>query len=285
MNPLMPVWQVALVAFASSAACSFLVWAVSLARHNVALADSDWSVSIMVSAVVFALGLPPLRPTILAMLLLSAAWALRLSLFITWRSWGQPEERRYAQMRQRNEPHFEWKSLYLVFGLQALLAWLVAMPFLAAALALGAGNTWSGLHSLGLAVALFGLLFEALADAQMATFKARAPKADKVMNHGLWRYSRHPNYFGESCVWWGIALLALAGGGAWYALQSPVLVTFLLLKVLGVNLQEQHLQSRGPAYLDYVRRTSAFLPLCPRKRLRADGPVDNDFAEKLMERL
>ena len=264
MDPLMPVWQLALVALASSAACSLLVWAVSVVRHNVALADRVWSVSIMVSAVVFVLGLPPISHTVGAMLLLGAAWALRLSLFITWRSWGQPEERRYAQMRQRNAPHFKWKSLHLVFGLQAMLAWLVAMPFLAAAVAPDTGNAWSGLHSLGLAVALFGLLFEALADAQMAAFKARAPKADEVMNQGLWRYSRHPNYFGESCLWWGIALLALAGGGAWWALLSPVLVTFLLLKVSGVNLQEQHLQSRGPAYVDYVRRTSAFLPRWPK---------------------
>ncbi len=88
------------------------------------------------------------------------------------------------------------------------------MPFLAAATAPGPATAWSGLHSLGLMVALLGLLFEALADAQMAAFKARAPKADVVMNQGLWRYSRHPNYFGESCLWWGIALLALAGGGA-----------------------------------------------------------------------
>ena len=264
MDPLMPVWQLALVALASSAACSFLAWTVSVVRSNVAFADRVWSVSIMASAVVFAFGLPPLRQTVGAMLLLGAAWALRLSLFITWRSWGQPEERRYAQMRRRNEPHFEWKSLYLVFGLQALLAWLVAMPFLAAAAAPGPATAWSALHSLGLAVALFGLLFEALADAQMAAFKARAPKADEVMNHGLWCYSRHPNYFGESCVWWGIALLALAGGGAWWALLSPGLVTFLLLKVSGVNLQDQHLQSRGPAYVDYVRRTSAFLPCWPK---------------------
>jgi len=264
MDLLMPVWQLALAALASSAVCSCLVWAVSVVRRNVALADRVWSVLIMVSALVFALGLPPLRQTVGTMLLLGAAWALRLSLFITWRSWGQPEERRYAQMRQRNEPHFEWKSLYLVFGLQALLAWLVAMPFLAAAAAPGPATAWSGLHSLGLAAALSGLLFEAVADAQMAAFKARAPKADEVMNQGLWRYSRHPNYFGESCLWWGIALLALAGGGAWWALLSPVLITFLLLKVSGVNLQEQHLQSRGPAYVDYMRRTSAFLPCWPK---------------------
>ena len=105
MAPLMPVWQLALVALASSAACSFLVWIMSMVRHNVALADRVWSVPIVVSAVVFALGLPPLGHTVGAMLLLGAAWALRLSVFITWRSWGQPEER-----RQRNEPHFRWLS-------------------------------------------------------------------------------------------------------------------------------------------------------------------------------
>ena len=264
MYPLMPVWQLTLLALVSSAACSFLVWTVSVARHNVALADRVWSVLIMTSSVVFALGVPQISQTLGTMLLLGTAWALRLSLFITWRSWGQPEERRYAQMRQRNEPHFEWKSLYLVFGVQALLAWLVAMPFLAAAVTQGAGNAMSVLHGLGIAVALFGLLFEALADAQMAAFKAKAPKANEVMSQGLWHYSRHPNYFGESCFWWGIALLALAGGGAWWALLSPVLITFLLLKVSGVNLQEKHLQSRGAAYVDYVRRTSAFVPRWPK---------------------
>ena len=260
----MAVWQLALVALASSVACSLLVWVVSAGRHNAALADRAWSLLIMVSAIVFVLGLPPLRDRVAVMLMIGAAWALRLSLFITWRSWGQPEERRYAQMRQRNQPHFAWKSLYLVFGLQALLAWLVAMPFLAAATAPGAAAAWSGLDALGLALALFGLLFEVVADAQMAAFKARSPKPDAVMNQGLWRYSRHPNYFGESCLWWGVAVVALAGGGAWWALLSPVLITFLLLKVSGINLQEQHLQARGTAYADYVRHTSAFLPRRPK---------------------
>lgn len=260
MNSPTHFWQLALAALACSATCSALVWIVSIVRRNVALADRVWSVLIMVSAAVFVLGLPPLRDRVIVMLLLGAAWALRLSLFITWRSWGQPEERRYVQMRQRNQPHFAWKSLYLVFGLQALLAWLVAMPFLAAAAAPGAGDAWSGLDSLGLSVAVFGLLFEATADAQMAAFKSKSPKADEIMDLGLWRYSRHPNYFGESCLWWGMACLAVASGGAWWAWLSPALVTFLLLKVSGVNLQEQHLHSRGPAHADYVRRTSAFVP-------------------------
>lgn len=269
MSFLISFWQIAFAALASSAACSFLVWVVSVARKNVALADRVWAALIMVSAMVFVLGFPPLSDREVLMLLLGTAWSVRLSLFITLRSWGQPEERRYAQIRLRNQPHFDWKSLYLVFGLQALLAWLVAMPFLAAAAVPGAAKAWSVLDILGISMALFGLLFEAIADAQMASFKATSPKPDAIMDQGLWRYSRHPNYFGESCLWWGIAVLALAAGGAWWALLSPVLVTFLLLKVSGVNLQKEHLQARGPAYSDYVRRTSVFLPRRP-KAVAAD---------------
>lgn len=254
---------VALVALASSLTCGLVVWLASLQRNNAALADRAWPVLIMVSAAVFVIGLLPLSQRVLVMLLLGAAWALRLSLFITWRSWGHPEERRYAQMRQRNQPHFGWKSLYRVFLLQATLAWLVATPFLAAAAGPGAARGWWVLDSLGLALALFGLLFEATADLQMAAFKARATAPDAVMNKGLWRYSRHPNYFGESCLWWGLALFALAAGSPW-ALLSPVLITFLLLRVSGITLQEPHLKERSPAYADYMRRTSAFLPLPPK---------------------
>jgi steroid 5-alpha reductase family enzyme len=260
----MTVMQLALAGLASSLACSLVVWAVSALRHNAALADRVWSVLIMVSAAVFVSGPLPLNERVTVMLVVGAVWAARLSVFITWRSWGQPEERRYAQMRQRNQPHFVWKSLVTVFGLQAVLAWLVAMPFLAATDTSGTAPTWSALDSLGLALALFGLLFEATADAQMAAFKAGAPQAHAVMNKGLWRYSRHPNYFGESCVWWGLGLMATAAGGGW-ALLSPVLITVLLLKVSGANLQEPHLQARGPAYADYMRRTSAFVPRPPKR--------------------
>jgi steroid 5-alpha reductase family enzyme len=260
--------QLAFAALASSLACSLSVWVISVMRQNVAFADRVWSVLIMVSAAVFVIGLPPLRDRVAVMLLVGTVWALRLSLFITWRSWGQPEDRRYALMRERGQPHFEWKSMITVFALQALLAWLVAMPFLAASVSPGAANPWSTLDSLGLALALFGLLFEATADLQMMNFKANKIKSNTtqpgaVMSKGLWHYSRHPNYFGESCVWWGLGLMAVSAGGAW-ALLSPVLVTILVLKVSGTNLQEPHLQSRSPAYSDYMRRTSAFVPRPPK---------------------
>ncbi len=251
------------MALLASLVCSALVWLVSLRHDNVAIADRAWPLLITVSAVVFVTGIAPLHVRIVVMLVLVVAWGLRLGLFITWRSWGQPEDRRYVDMRERNQPNFRWKSLYLVFGLQAVLAVLVALPFMAVATAQGGVSAWSGFDSAGLALALFGMVFEAIADAQMAAFKANAPKEGSVMNTGLWRYSRHPNYFGESCFWWGMYLFALSAD-AWWAVLSPILITFLLLKVSGINLQEQYLQSRGHAYVDYMQRTSAFLPWRPK---------------------
>src|SRR5262249_20200326 len=144
------------------------------------------------------------------------AWALRLSLYIFWRHRGQPEDRRYQDIRRRNEPHFAWKSLYLVFGLQAVIAWIVAVPLMATC---ASATAWNALDAMGLALFAFGLAFEAVADAQLAAFKARPRHDDAVLETGLWRYSRHPNYFGECCVWWGLWVMALAAG-AWWSIVS-----------------------------------------------------------------
>jgi steroid 5-alpha reductase family enzyme len=197
------------------------------------------------------------------MLIVVVVWALGLSLFITWRSWGKAEDRRYADMRKRNQPNFDLKSLYLVFALQALLASVVATPFLAAVATVGAHNSWSWLDGAGMALAVFGVLLEIIADTQMAAFKKQEVSQDKVMQTGLWRYSRHPNYFGESCLWFGLYLMALSAGGCW-AFISPVLITFLLLKVSGINLQDQNLKGRSQEYIDYVGRTAAFAPWPPK---------------------
>lgn len=261
----MTVWQIMLTALAANLLFSSMVWLFSAVRSNVGFADRVWSLMIMLSACIFVFALPPVSSQSLAMMLVGSLWAARLSFFITWRSWGKVEDSRYAEMRKRNEPNFVWKSLYLVFDLQAVLAWLIAMPFLAVARSPKSANDWSWLDWLGLAVAVFGFLFEAIADAQMAAFKAKSFKASEagsVMQTGLWRYSRHPNYFGESCVWWGMGLFALSAGG-WWALLSPVLITFLLLKVSGINLQEKNSSSRNAAYLNYLRITSAFVPWPP----------------------
>jgi steroid 5-alpha reductase family enzyme len=235
-------------------------WVVSLVKSDVSIVDAMWSLLILAAALVYAAVLPPTGPRAPWVLPLAALWALRLSAHITWRNWGEPEDRRYQAIRARNEPRFALKSLYLVFGLQGVLATIVSLPLLAA---LAAPVPLAWLDAFGLALVVFGVLFEAVADWQLARFKADPGNRGKVMDHGLWRYSRHPNYFGEFCVWWGFFLVALAAGG-WWSILSPLLMSVLLLKVSGVALLEQDIGERRPAYRDYVARTNAFFPGAPR---------------------
>lgn len=238
---------------AASLALAFATWLVSLVKRDASIVDSVWSWLILAAGVSYGLASGEV-------LLLAALWALRLSVYITWRNWGEPEDRRYQAIRERNQPGFALKSLYLVFGLQGVLAWIVSLPLLATALAAASRPE---LKALGMAVVVVGMLFEAIADWQLARFRAQTASHGRVMDGGLWRYSRHPNYFGESCVWWGFYLIALASGG-WWAIVSPLLMTVLLLKVSGVTLLEKDLRGRKPEYLDYVRRTNAFFPGPPK---------------------
>jgi steroid 5-alpha reductase family enzyme len=192
-------------------------------------------------------------------LALTAVWALRLSLHITIRNHGASEDRRYQAIRRNNQPGFAWKSLYIVFGLQALLAWIIAMP-LAAAMSSPGPLGW--LDAIAAAAWLVGMVFEVVGDAQLARFRADPGNRGEVLDRGLWRWTRHPNYFGECLLWWGFFGFALAAG-AWWTVFSPILMTFLLLRVSGVTLLEQDIGERRPAYADYIRRTSAFVPWPP----------------------
>lgn len=256
-----PEWlDAALAGLAFSAALAFATWLASLARRDASLVDRVWSLCIAGAGAVYFVLLPAQDvPRGLVVLLVAAAWALRLSLFISWRNWGQGEDRRYRRIRERNQPHFGFKSLYLVFGLQAVLAWVVSAPLL---VAMYSGAVLGLLDLAGLALAVFGLVYESVADAQMARFNGDPGNDGKVMDRGLWRHTRHPNYFGECCVWWGLWLVAVGGAGwdaAWSAV-SPLLMTVLLLRVSGVRLLEQDIADRRPAYRDYIARTNAFVP-------------------------
>ena len=255
----------ALAGLAFIAALAVLTWLWSLARRDVSIVDSLWSIFIAAGGAIYALSLPwtSARPAL--MLALAAAWALRLSIYITWRNHGKGEDRRYRQIRARNQPNFALKSLYLVFGLQAALAWIVSAPFLAGIVGTSPINA---LDIVGALVAAFGIVFEAIGDQQMANFKADPANQGQVMDRGLWRTTRHPNYFGECCTWWGLYLIALAAGGAAWSIVSPLLMTVLLLKVSGVSLLEADIGERRPAYRDYVARTNAFVPGWPRRKAR-----------------
>ncbi|MCK9684659.1 DUF1295 domain-containing protein [Scleromatobacter humisilvae] len=240
-------------------------WIASLVRHDVSLVDRLWSLMIAGPAVVYAAQASSTSPRAIAVLVLVLAWGLRLAAYITWRNWGHGEDRRYQEIRARNQPHFAFKSLYLVFALQMVLAWIVSAPTLAA---LAGDRAFGTLDVAGIVVALVGFLFEAIGDAQMAAFRREPSHKGQVMDRGLWRYTRHPNYFGEACFWWGVWLIALAAGGAaaiWTVL-SPLLMTVLLLKVSGVAMLEKDIGERRPAYRDYIARTNAFIPGPPRRK-------------------
>ena len=253
--------QVAPWGLAASATLAGVAWAGSVVRHDASLVDRWWSALIAASALAYAVVLPASGSRAVAMGALLLVWALRLAIYISWRNWGHGEDRRYQAIRARNQPNFAFKSLYLVFGLQAAIAWIVAMPFLAG-FAVDAPLGVAG--GIGAALAAFGIVFEAVADVQMARFKADPANRGQVMDRGLWHLSRHPNYFGEACTWWGLWLMAVPAGGAW-SIVSPLVMTTLLLKVSGVTLLEQDIGERRPAYRDYILRTSAFVPWWPKR--------------------
>jgi len=243
----------------ANVALGLIAWAASIPARDVSIVDAAWGLLVVAPAIVVAAVIPEPGPRALLTLLLSGAWALRLAVHIAWRHRGQPEDRRYQAIRRRNEPNFAVKSVYLVFGLQALLAWVVSMPLVAA---VASAEPWGTLDLAGFALLSFGLVFETVADAQLTRFRSEPRTKGTVMDRGLWRYSRHPNYFGECCIWWGAWLVAAAGGMAW-TIPSPLLMTVLLLKVSGVTLLESDIRERRPGYADYVRRTPAFFPWRP----------------------
>jgi len=235
-------------------------WVLSLIRRNVAIVDSLWSLMFVLAAVTYAAAAPTLGARALLVLLLVSVWALRLSIYITVRNWGHGEDRRYQSIRARNQPNFEMKSLYLIFGFQALLAWAISLPLLGAILNPGPLGI---LDIAGASLWLVGFTFEAGGDWQLARFKADPANQGKVMDTGFWRYTRHPNYFGDFSVWWGLYLIALAAG-AWWSIIGPFGMSVLLMRVSGVTLLEKDIGERRPQYADYIRRTNAFFPGPPR---------------------
>ena len=237
-----------------------LTWLLSLRLRDVSIVDSAWSLMFLVAAVVFfsAVGQPGWRQWLILALVL--IWALRLRLHLTCRNLGEPEDRRYQKIREKYSPNFGIKSLGIIFIFQAVLAWLVAMP-LWPSLSSQAGFSFWDLA--GLLLWSTGMIFESVADWQLARFRADHANAGKVMNYGLWHYSRHPNYFGEFLIWWGFYCFAVSNG-AWWSIPGPLLISWLLLKFSGVVMLEQDIAERRPAYQEYINTTNAFFPGFPK---------------------
>ena len=253
------IYMQGLAVMAAAALCT---WAFSLRRRNVAIVDGLWSLMFVFAGFTYALSASAQGPRSVLVLALVTIWALRLSIYITCRNWGHGEDRRYQAIRARNEPHFSIKSLYLVFGLQTLLAWVISLPLLGALLQPGPLGVldWAGVM-----LWVTGIAFEAGGDWQLARFKSAPINRGKVMDRGLWRFTRHPNYFGDFCIWWGLYLVAVSAG-AWWSFVGPALMSLLLMRVSGVTLLEKDIGERRPQYAEYMRRTNAFFPGKPKPR-------------------
>jgi steroid 5-alpha reductase family enzyme len=246
---------------------ALFTWCISLIKRDVSIVDSLWPLLFLAAAATYAATVPQPGPRTSLVLVLVGLWAVRLAGYLTWRNWGAPEDRRYQKIRRRNEPHFALKSVYLIFGLQGTLAWIISLPLLAA---IAAPRAVTVVDYAGVALWVLGFGFESIGDWQLARFKSVASNRGRVMDQGLWRYSRHPNYFGDCCTWWGFYLFALAAGG-WWAVVGPLLMSILLLRVSGVALLERDIGERRPAYRDYMLRTNAFFPGAPARSTRGIG--------------
>ena len=235
-----------------------LLWLVSLALRNASIVDIFWGAGfVVVGWLYFFLAEQGALERKLLLGALIAIWGLRLSLYILARNLGKGEDFRYVAMRQAAGGGWWWQSYFKVFALQGALMWLISAPLLAGQI----GATPAGLtilDGLGVLVWAVGFFFEAVGDWQLARFKADPANRDQVMNRGVWRYTRHPNYFGDAAQWWGFFLIAAAAGG-WITVFAPILMTFLLVRVSGNALLEKSLNGR-PGYREYVETTSGFIP-------------------------
>jgi steroid 5-alpha reductase family enzyme len=241
-----------------------LLWLLSLRLKDASIVDIFWGAGFVVTAwVYFALSPGGFAARKLLLALIVTVWGLRLSIHILLRNAGKGEDFRYQQWRAAAGAAWWWRSFFKVFLLQGVLLWIISAPLLAAQIsARPARLTW--LDFGGVAFWLVGFYFEALGDWQLARFKANPANKGKLLDSGLWRYTRHPNYFGDAVQWWGFYLIALAAGG-WWTIFSPALMTLLLRRVSGVTMLEKTLKNSKPGYREYVERTNAFLPWFPRK--------------------
>ena len=242
----------------------FIGWMISLVFHNVTIVDTLWGLGfVLVVWITFSMtGGYPARKTLIAVL--TTLWGLRLAAHLSWRNWGAGEDPRYGSWRKASGNRFWIISLFKIFVLQAIFLWVISLALQIGQIASTPGHL-TAFDFLGLSVWLLGFIFESVSDFQLARFKADPNNKGKVMNQGLWAYSRHPNYFGESLIWWGIFLIALATPNSWWTVISPLVITVVLLKMTGIPLTEKSISSRRPAYKDYIKHTSAFIPWFPRK--------------------
>ncbi|WP_181705411.1 DUF1295 domain-containing protein [Chthonobacter rhizosphaerae] len=270
-NEMIPVttlaWQpssVLAATFIATIALFSVVWALHVKKEDAGIVDFFWGVGFALVAWLSVALTGATTPVGLLFALLVTLWAARLTAHMVWRHRHMGgEDARYRAMRTKGGPHWWWRSLFTLYWLQAAIQWVLALP-VHAALLYGTADPMMPLVTLGVVLFLAGFGIEAVADRQLWSFKANPANAGRLMTAGLFSWSRHPNYFGETVLWWGLGLVAFAESGAWWALVGPALITVLLTRVSGVSLLDAHLRATKPGYAEWAARTPAFVPRPPR---------------------
>ena len=240
-----------------------LVWMLSVKRRDASIADVYWGLGFVLLAWVYCFLSPALTPRSWLVAALITLWGTRLAQHIFRRNHGTGEDPRYQAMRASQGPAFWWRSLFTVFWLQGAILWFVALPLLIAVRA-AQPAALTAVDGLGILLFAVGFGFEVVGDSHRAGFRADPGNRGTVLESGLWRYTRHPNYFGDAIMWWGIYTVAASTPGGWLTVLSPALMTLLLMRVSGVTLLEDGLKASKPGYRAYIARTPAFFPWFPR---------------------
>jgi steroid 5-alpha reductase family enzyme len=243
------------------------IFFVALLKRDNSVVDIAWGIGfILVSLLTFFLERGFFWRHILVTGLVGI-WGMRLALYIYVRNKGRGEDFRYAQWRKKWGKLFILRSYLQVFVLQGIMLLIISYPIML--VNQSGAEAFSIWDAVGGGIWLIGFSFEAAGDFQLMQFKKDPGNKGKIMTAGLWRLTRHPNYFGETALWWGIFLIALSVKNGWTAVISPVLITFLLLRVSGVAMLERK-YAGNQEFMEYARRTSPFFPWFPRKKSRSD---------------
>lgn len=237
--------------------CSVFVLSVFLKRNDIA--DVAWGLGFCLISW-FSFNLSDFSWVSFVVNLLVSFWGLRLSYHILLRNWGKPEDFRYLNWRR------QWKNFYVrsflqVFLLQGLFLYIIALPIIF--INTNGPHNFSGLFYVGIFIWLTGFLFESIADYQLKKFKSNSSNKGKIITSGLWKFSRHPNYFGEVVLWWGIFMITLSVENGLYTIVGPLLITYLIVFVSGVPMLEEKYKNNAD-FIAYKKRTSAFIPLPPK---------------------
>jgi steroid 5-alpha reductase family enzyme len=239
-----------------------ILWIVSISVKNASIVDLFWGLGFVLTTGFYFLKTEGSETRKILLLILVSLWGLRLSLYLAWRNIGKGEDFRYKQFRKNYGPKYWWVSFFQTFLLQGILMALISVPLLGAQY-YGRNIPLRLPDFAGIVFWIIGFFFETAGDLQLARFKSNPSNKGKVMDKGLWRFTRHPNYFGDTAVWWGYGLICI-GAGSYLPVLGSVLMTFLIIRISGIGLLEKTLKEKKPQYKSYIEKTSAFFPWFPK---------------------